>query len=114
MKSHGAWPAFLTTFKPMLKRAQGTFFYADIRKLLTLWLHAKRLQRLVDGQNTKLYEAARERDRLIQVLEKTRSDFFSMHVGYQTYCRWATVCPEPVLQGHATVTTTGVTCHGST
>ena len=55
---------FLRTYKPMLKRARGTPSYQDVRQLLQLWLHCKRIQRLLDRQNQSLYEAARERDRL--------------------------------------------------
>lgn len=58
---------FLRTWKPLLKRARGTAFYADIRELLKLWLFAKRLRRLLDGQNERLYKVAKERDALLVV-----------------------------------------------
>ena len=63
--AHGSWLSILKTFKPMLRRARGTPSHADVRVLIRLWLHSKRLQRLVDGQNAHLYEAARERDLLL-------------------------------------------------
>jgi hypothetical protein len=64
----GDWPAFLTTFKPMLKRARGTPSYEDMRVLLRLWSHHKRVRRLLDAQNTRLYQAAAERDHLLALL----------------------------------------------
>ena len=57
--------SFLRTFKPMLKRARGTEFYPDVRRLLQLWLHCKRVTALLEGQNQKLYRAACDRDRMI-------------------------------------------------
>lgn len=51
---------FLRTFKPMLKRARGTASYEDVRQLLKLWLHCRRLRSLLDNQNRLLYVAARQ------------------------------------------------------
>ena len=56
---------FLRTFKPMLKRARGTPFYADIRLLLRLWLHGQHMTRLFEGQSRRLYAVARERDLML-------------------------------------------------
>jgi hypothetical protein len=56
---------FLRTWKPVLKRARGTEFYPEIRRLLQLWLHCKRITRILEGQNQKLYKAARDRDRML-------------------------------------------------
>lgn len=62
--------AFLRTFKSMLKRARGTEHYDDIRLLLQLKLHANRVERLLVGQNDRLYEAARTRDALLSTRNK--------------------------------------------
>lgn len=61
---------FLRTFKPMLKRARGTPHYADIRLLLQLWLHAKHMQRILDGQNIRLYNVARAHAKLTKETSK--------------------------------------------
>lgn len=60
----GTFP-FLRTYKPLLKKARGTPFYEDIRKLLQEYLFQKHLRRLLDGQNERLYKAAKERDLLL-------------------------------------------------
>lgn len=46
----------------MLKRARGTASYQDVRTLIQLWLYAKRIRALLDGQNERLFEVARELD----------------------------------------------------
>jgi len=56
---------FLRTFKPLLKAAQRTPFYADIRQLLKLWLHGQHMTRLFESQSRRLYTVARERDMLL-------------------------------------------------
>ena len=71
--------SFLRTFKPMLKRARGKDAahapsYQDVRKLLQLWLHAQHMVALLDRQNTRLYQAAQERDMLIQ--KNREANFF--------------------------------------
>lgn len=62
--------AFLRTYKPLLKRARGTPYYEDIRELLGYWLRQKKIERLLAAQNLRLYEAARERDRLLAARKK--------------------------------------------
>ena len=61
---------FLRTFKPVLKRARAVRdtapdIYEDVRLLLSLWLHQKRIRRLLDHQNASLLAASQERDRLL-------------------------------------------------
>lgn len=56
---------FLRTWKPVLKRARGTPSYPDVRLLVRLWMRSKALERLLDGQNARLYAVARERDALL-------------------------------------------------
>lgn len=46
----------------MLKRARGTASYQDVRTLIQLWLYAKRIRAILDGQNERLFEIARDRD----------------------------------------------------
>lgn len=58
----------------MLKRARGTASYKDVRQLLQLWLHGQHMTRLVEAQNRRLYEAARERDRLIAELRRADTE----------------------------------------
>jgi hypothetical protein len=71
----GTFP-FLRTFKPMLKRAKGTPCEQDVRKLLELWLHAKRLRRLLDHQNETLLHVSQERDWLLAELKAEHPERF--------------------------------------
>lgn len=48
----------------MLKRARGTASYQDIRQLLKLWLYCKKMLKLLEKQNERLYQAGKARDYL--------------------------------------------------
>ena len=61
-KGRRSLSAFLRTYKPMLRRARGTASYQDVRTLIQLWIHAKQMQNLLDAQNRRLFEVARELD----------------------------------------------------
>jgi hypothetical protein len=56
---------FLRTYKPMLKRAWGTPSYQDVRQLLKQWQHCQHITQLLQHQNTRLYQAAHDRDQLL-------------------------------------------------
>ena len=49
----------------MLKRARSTASYQDVRHLLKLWLYSRKMIKLLEKQNQRLYQAAKERDKLI-------------------------------------------------
>jgi hypothetical protein len=74
---------FLRTFKPMLKRARGKDAahapsYQDVRRLLQLWMYCRHMVALLDRQNTRLYQAAQERDMLIhlRIQQNREANFF--------------------------------------
>lgn len=57
--------SLILPYKPLLKRLRGTPEYDQLRRLLRELQRSRHLEEMLQAQNQRLYQAARERDLLL-------------------------------------------------